>query len=166
VSDNDKIIPFPLDRIEKPETAGPADKRGVKVEDAEALQRIRDDQTKKFCEGAIDDISMNLLRAFVDLAVKTDNLNFTRDLALLIDMLRGTIYRDFGLSHPAQDLVNKMVSIKAYKNGQQSAKIDYSKVLDIKKKSSPLSKEVKSELKDIQDGAMTIFDGDELNDDD
>ena len=109
-------------------------------------------------------MSMNILRGFVDLAVKTDNINFTRDLALLIDMLRGLIYRDFGLPHPAQELVNKMVSIQTHKNGQQSAKINYSTVLDIKKQSTPLSKDVKQELKDIQDGALSIFDGDDIND--
>jgi len=57
-----------------------------------------------------------------------------------------------------------MVSLKTHKNGQQSARINYSTVLDINKQSSPLSKDVKSELKDIQDGAHTIFDGDDIND--
>jgi len=164
VSDNEKIIPFPVNRISDITKTGPTDKSQVNVKDIEVLKRIQDDQTKQFCEGAIDDMSMNLLRGFVELAIKTDNINFTRDLALLIDMLRGLIYRDFGLPHPSQELVNKMVSLKTHKNGQQSARINYSTVLDINKQSSPLSKDVKSELKDIQDGAHTIFDGDDIND--
>jgi len=56
-----------------------------------------------------------------------------------------------------------MVAITPPKNGQQSAKIDYSKVLNIKSKSMPLSKDMKEELKDIQDGAGGLFDGDNID---
>ena len=160
---SDKIIPFPTNAIHNIEKTGPTDKKTLPVDEQKTLKRIQDDNTKKFCEGAIDDISMNILRQFVELAVKTDNINFTRDLALLIDMLRGLVYRDFGLKHPSQELVNKMVAITTHKNGQQSAKIDYSKVLNIKSKSMPLSKDMKEELKDIQDGAGGLFDGDNID---
>jgi len=161
VSD-DKIIPFPTGAIVNLDKTGHTDKRNLPVEEQKTLKRIQDENTKKFCEGAIDDISMNLLRSFVELAIKTQDINFTKDLALIIDMLRGLIYRDFGLKHPSQQLVDTMVSITTHKNGQQSAKIDYSKVLNIKSKSNPLSKDVREELKDIQDGSADFFtpDGD------
>jgi hypothetical protein len=160
---SDKIIPFPSDRISDISKTGATDKKKLNVKDQNTLKRIQDDNTKKFCEGAVDDISMNMLRNFVDLAVKTDNINFTKDLALLIDILRGLIYRDFGLKHPSNQLVDKLVHVTTHKNNQQSAKIDYSKVLNIKTKSVPFNNEVKNELKDIQDGA-TIFDGDNIDD--
>jgi len=166
VSEDEKIILFPVDKIKDISKTGPVDKLKSTIEDTEALKRIQDDNTKRFCEGADDDMSMNMLRGFVDLAIITDNINFTRDLALLIDMLRGLIYRDFGLKHPAQELVNKMVAIQTHKNGQQSAKINYNTVLNLDLKSKPFSKDIKNELKDIQDGAHTIFNGDDLNKDD
>ena len=160
---DDKIIPFPTGAIHNIDKTGPTNKKNVSKDQQRISKRIQDDNTKKFCEGAIDDISMDILRKFVDLAVKTNNINFTKDLALLIEMLRGLIYRDFGLSHPAQRLVDEMVNITTHKNQQQSAKIDYSKVLNIKSKSKPLSNDVKEELKDIQDGAGGIFDGDNID---
>ena len=61
------------------------------------LKEIKKQQTKKFVEGAVDDISMNLAKAFVDLAMKTNKAQFTKDLALLVDVMRGMIYRDFEL---------------------------------------------------------------------
>ena len=45
-------------------------------------------------------MSMNLLRQFYDMSVKTDKYTFTKDLALLVDMMRGLLYRDFGIKHP------------------------------------------------------------------
>jgi hypothetical protein len=163
-SDKDKIILFPTNRIVDLSKTGPAEKSNNNVRDTETLKRIQEDQTKQFCDGVVDDMSMNLLRGFVEIAIKTNNINFTKDLALLIDVLRGLIYRDFGLTHPMHQLVEKMVDIRTLKNGQQSAKINYSTVINTKKQSVPLSKDVKNELKDIQDGAHTLFNGDNLND--
>ena len=153
---NDNIIQFPLDKVVR------VNKTNKTKAEKQFAERVKQKQTKEFCDTAVDDISMNLLRHFVDLALKTTNNTFTKDLALLIDVLRGLIYRDFNLDHPAQRLVDKLVKININKAGQQSAKIDYSKVLNIKSKSKPLSSGVKEELKDIQDSSL-IFDGDNID---
>ena len=147
MSEDDKIIHFPTDRIVNKEKV-------LSQKDTKISQKIMQDQTKKFVETAVDDISMNLLKQFVDLAMKTQQPTFTKDLALLVDVMRGMIYRDFGLNHPAQKLTDKMVDLKTNRNGQLSAKIDYSNVLDVPLKTpKPISSEVKKELKDLNDTA-------------
>jgi len=147
VSEDDKIIHFPTDRIVNKEKV-------LSQKDNKISQKIMQDQTKKFVETAVDDISMNLLKQFVDLAMKTQQPTFTKDLALLVDVMRGMIYRDFGLNHPAQKLTDKMVNLKTNRNGQLSAKIDYSNVLDVPLRTpKPISPEVKKELKDLNDTA-------------
>lgn len=147
MSEDDKIIHFPTDRIVNKEKV-------LSQKDNKISQKIMQDQTKKFVETAVDDISMNLLKMFVDLAMKTQQPTFTKDLALLVDVMRGMIYRDFGLNHPAQKLTDKMVDLKTNRNGQLSAKIDYSNVLDVPMRTpKPISPEVKKELKDLNDTA-------------
>ena len=94
---------------------------------------------------------MNLLKAFVDLAMKTNEPAFTKDLALLVDVMRGMIYRDFGVPHPAQKLADKMVKLKTNNAGTVSAKLDYAKVLEKPATTKPISGEVKKELKDLND---------------
>ena len=147
---DDKIIHFPTDRIvnqRSKELDEQRRKMGEKV-----AKEIQKQQTKKFVETAVDDISMDLLKRFVDLAMRTQQPQFTKDLALLVDIMRGMIYRDFGLSHPAQKLTDKMVDLKTSRNGNLSAKIDYSTVLDIPTKSpKPISTEIKKELKDLNE---------------
>ena len=138
------IIPFPKNRIVESSTAGPAN--------AKVSKRLEEQQTRQFVETSVDDMSMNLLRQFYDLAVKTDKGTFTKDLALLVDMMRGLMYRDFGIKHPAQKLSDKMVILKVNKDGSQSAKIDYTGIINgAKKTGKPLSKEVKEELKDLNE---------------
>lgn len=145
MTDNDNVISFPSDRI--------VEKRDIS-QDPKVVEKMRLQNTKNFVETAVDDISMNLLRNFVDLAMKTNQPSFTKDLALLVDVMRGMIYRDFGLSHPAQKLSDKMIDLKTHRNGTLSAKIDYSKVLDIPLKTpKPISTNIKDELQDLNDTA-------------
>lgn len=145
MTDNENVISFPSDRI--------VEKRDVS-QDPKIVEKLRLQNTKNFVETAVDDISMNLLRNFVDLAMKTNQPSFTKDLALLVDVMRGMIYRDFELDHPAQKLSDKMVDLKTNRNGTLSAKIDYSKVLDIPLKTpKPISTNIKDELKDLNDTA-------------
>ena len=146
--DKDKIIQFPTNRIVHQRTKELNEqkrKMGEKV--AKAFQ---EQQTKRFVETAVDDISMGLLKQFVNLAMKTNQPNFTKDLALLVDVLRGLIYRDFGVNHPAQKLSDKMVKLTTNRLGTMSAKIDYSDIVEKPKRTKPISGDVKKELKDLK----------------
>ena len=120
-------------------TAGP--KKNQKF-----LDEIHKQQTKEFVETSVDDISMGLLKQLYNMAIKTEKNSFTKDLAMLVDVMRGLIYRDFGMKHPSQVLSEKMVELKLNKDGSKSARIDY----DIfnKGKTVPISRDMKEELKD------------------
>ena len=141
---DDKIIPFPKNRIVN-QRSRELDEQRRKMGDKVAKE-IEKQQTKQFVETSVDDMSMNLLRQFYDMSIKTDKHTFTKDLALLVDVMRGLMYRDFGVKHPAQSLSDKMVILKVNKDGTQSAKIDYTGVINGSKKTGkPLSKEVKED---------------------
>ena len=147
---NDKIIPFPKNRIVN-QRSRELDEQRRKMGDKVAKE-IEKQQTKQFVETSVDDMSMNLLRQFYDMSIKTDKHTFTKDLALLVDMMRGLMYRDFGVKHPAQSLSDKMVILKVNKDGTQSAKIDYTGIINGSGKTGkPLSKDFKQELKDLNE---------------
>ena len=68
------------------------------------------------------------------------------------------------MKHPTQILSDTIVSLNISRNGEQSAKIDYSSVVDTDSKTQkPLSSDVKNELKDLNDQSG-FFDGDNLDD--
>ena len=138
------IIPFPQNRIVEKSTAGPANHKVSK--------KIEEQQTRQFVETSVDEMSMNLLRQFYDMSIKTDKHSFTKDLALLVDVMRGLMYRDFGVKHPAQNLSDKMVNLKVNRDGTQSAQIDYTNVTNTQAQTKkPLSKDFKEELKDLNE---------------
>ena len=60
------------------------------------------------------------------MGIKTERGEFTKDLAMLVDTMRGLIYRDFNIKHPSQVLAEKMVELKVLKRRwTQSARINY-----------------------------------------
>ena len=155
MSSDDNIIQFPANRIVEKSTAGPR-------KDDKFAKRIQQKQTKEFVETAVDDISMNLLRQLYDLAIKTEKNTFTKDLAMVVDMIRGLVYRDFDMIHPAQKLSDKLVQVKENQGSALSARIDYSSVIDKPiKTNKPLSKDVKEDLNNLNDS--TLFEGDNLD---
>ena len=144
---NDNIILFPLDRIKNIEATGKKDNDVFK-------KRIQKQQTKAFIEDSVDQISLDLIRKFVDMACKTQQETFTKDFSLLVDMMRGLLCRDFGLNHPAQRLADKMVVLDQNTRGQTIARLDYAKVLEFKSKpKKSLNKEVTEELDDLRKGS-------------
>ena len=150
MNDKDNIILFPTNKIKNKHTV----KHPV---DEKQHQKLVEQQTKEFVEGNVDDIAYQLLDKFVNMGIRTDKLTFTADLALVIDAIRGLVYRDFNKTHPAQKLADKMVSIYA-KGKSKSAKLDYLKVLDVKHKPhKPLSRDIEDEVRDLSDMADIQF---------
>ena len=146
----DNIILFPTNRIkDKSKVEHPVDPKEHK--------RLVEEQTKEFVEGNVDDIAYQLLDKFVAMGIRTNQLAFTADLALVIDTIRGLVYRDFNKKHPAQQLTDKMVTLST-KSGKKSARLDYSKVLDMKHKPhKPLSQDIEDEVRDLSDMADIHF---------
>ena len=137
---DDNVILFPVDKIKNKANTG--------VKDSKFQKRIEKEQTNKFVETAVDDIALKLLHHFVDLAMKTQTETFTKDFSFLVDVLRSTIKRDFGLNHIVQKMVDNTVELKIDRNNNQMARIDYEKLqnMSFKKKTKPISNDVKDEL--------------------
>ena len=149
---NDNIIFFPEHKR----------KREVKKEqDTKFAEELKKKQTKDFVETLVDEIGFDLLKKFVDAGMRTQNHNFTKDLAIVIDSIRGLAYRDFDMPHPAQLLSEKMVNLKVNKDGNfRTAKITYDMFLEKPKPATnPLSKDLKKELDYLRDGG-DMFDPD------
>ena len=151
----DNVIPFPKKPVNKNLIT---DKNEVQ----KISKEIEEQQTREFVEACTDDIALHLIRFFYDLKIQVNSPQFTRDFALVVDTIRGLVYRDFGTKHPSQKLVDEIVSLFQSKTRGPSAKIDYKRILkNIKEsKKDALSKTMKQDLKDIEDNEGVGFDPD------
>ena len=144
---DDNVILFPTNKIKRKVPVG-------ENQQSKFSEEIKKQQTKDFVESLTDDIGFDLLKKFVDAGIKTNAQTFTKDLAIVIDTIRGLVYRDFEMPHPAQLLGEKMVDLKVNKDGNfRTAKITYDMFLD--KPTKPrtgLSKDIKKELDYLREG--------------
>tara|TARA_Y100000816_G_C25998100_1_gene521388 strand:- start:149 stop:628 length:480 start_codon:yes stop_codon:yes gene_type:complete len=147
VNDNENIILFPSDKIKRKVPVG-------EKQQSKFAEELKKKQTRDFVESLVDDIGFELLKKFVDNGVRTKTQTFTKDLAIVIDTIRGLVYRDFELPHPAQLLSEKMVDLKVNKDGNfRTAKITYDMFMN--KPTKPrtgLSKDIKKELEYLREG--------------
>jgi len=159
LSDKDNIILFPTNRIKNKETV----KHPV---DEKEHQRLVEEQTKEFVEGNVDDMAYQLLDKFVAMGIRTNQMTFTADLALVIDTIRGLVYRDFNKAHPAQQLTDAMVTLNT-SGKNKTARLDYNKILKTNHKPhKPLSRDIEDEVRDLSDMADVHFTPDFKLDDD
>ena len=144
---DDNVILFPTNKIKRKVPVG-------EKQQSKFSEEIKKQKTKDFVESLTDDIGFDLLKKFVDAGIKTNAQTFTKDLAIVIDTIRGLVYRDFEMPHPAQLLGEKMVDLKVNKDGNfRTAKITYDMFLD--KPTKPrtgLSKDIKKELDYLREG--------------
>ena len=83
-------------------------------------------------EHTIDEVAIDVIRHLVDIGCDIHKKHFYGDLALVTEILRGMIMRDFGKEHLAQALIDKIITVEHNAKGEVQPVINYSKVLEPK----------------------------------
>ena len=116
-----ELIQFPTNRIVRraPPTPKPTERQE------------KDMQIAKFVEELTEQLSMTILSI---LSICQENVvhmkgdNFLRDLAVVVESLKGLLYRDFGKDHPMHKVTDTLTNIITLKTGQRITDINYSKL--------------------------------------
>ena len=116
--DKDNIIPFP----------------GTKLPTKDNIDKLNDEllvqkQEVEMIEHTIDEIAIDLIRHLVDIGCDINKKQFYGDLALVTEIIRGMIHRDFGKEHLAQALIDKIIEVQYNEKGEVAPVINYGKVL-------------------------------------
>ena len=83
-------------------------------------------------EHTIDEVAIDVIRHLVDIGCDIHKKHFYGDLALVTEILRGMIMRDFDKEHLAQSLIDKIITLEHNARGEVQPIINYSKVLEPK----------------------------------
>ena len=89
-------------------------------------------EESEMIEHTIDEIAIDIIRHLVDIGCDINKEHFYGDLALITEVLRGMIMRDFGKEHLAQALIDKIITVEHNAKGEVQPVINYSKVLEPK----------------------------------
>ena len=120
--DKDNIIPFP--GMKKFDNS--VDEDSIDKANKELL--LHKEETEMI-EHSIDECAIDIIRHLVDIGCDINKKHFYGDLALVTEVLRGMIFRDFDKQHLAQALIDKIITIEHNANGEVQPVINYNKVL-------------------------------------
>ena len=117
----DNIIPFP----------------GTKLPTKDSIDKLNDEllmqkEEVEMIESTIDEVAIDLIRRLVDIGIDINKKEFYGDLAMITELVRGLIYRDFKREHLATVLIDKIIDIQYNEKGEVQPVINYSRVLEQK----------------------------------
>jgi len=119
--DKDNVIPFP----------------GTKLPTEDSIDKLNDEllmqkEEVEMIESTIDEVAIDLIRRLVDIGIDINKKEFYGDLAMITELVRGLIYRDFKREHLATVLIDKIIDIQYNEKGEVQPVINYSRVLEQK----------------------------------
>ena len=111
--ENDNVIQGPW----------PKSKRKVKLPDEEFLQM---QENMEFAEELNQKIILQMIHTLGENGVSVSDDSFIRDLGLIIELTKGSIYRSMGIPHPTHGFFEAMVEIEIEEdNSSMSSTLDF-----------------------------------------
>ena len=112
----------------------PKSKRKVKLPDEEFLQM---QENMEFAEELNQKIILQMIHTMGDNGIMVTDESFIRDLGLIIELTKGSIYRSMGIPHPTHEFFEAMVEIEIEEdNSSMSSTLNFDlleKFIDISK---------------------------------
>ena len=121
--ENDNVIQGPW----------PKSKRKVKIPDEETLQ-LR--ENIEFAEELNQKIIVHMIQTLGENGIGVADESFIRDLGLIIELTKGSIYRSMGIPHPTHEFFEALVDLHVDDDRSIHSQID----LDIMEKFVEMSK--------------------------
>ena len=111
--ENDNVIQGPW----------PKSKRKVKVPNEEVLQL---QENIEFAEELNQKIIVHMIQTMGENGIGVSDESFIRDLGLIIELTKGSIYRSMGIPHPTHEFFEAMVEIEIEEdNSSMSSTLDF-----------------------------------------
>ena len=100
---------------------GPWAKRKVKPLDEEALARRED---MAFADELCQSLIIQMIHTMDDNNIDVGEKSFAQDMSLIIELTKGCRYRDMGIEHPIQKMVESLVDMTEGDNSSFNADIN------------------------------------------
>ena len=112
----------------------PKSKRKVKVPDEEVLQM---QENMEFAEELNQKIIIQMVHSMGENGIGVSDNSFIRDLGLIIELTKGSIYRSMGIPHPTHAFFETLVDLTVDEDKNIHSQLD----LDIMEKFVEISKD-------------------------
>ena len=107
-------------------------KREVKLPDIDVVEL---QENMMFCDNLTEGLSVQLIHSAGENGFDVNSDKFIRDMAFIIECVRGMLYRELNIKHPMSEVMSKATQVKETLDkdntvGGYEYKIDYEKYLN------------------------------------
>jgi len=140
---NDNIIIFPKIRKESPKSTLTEKQK----------KEIKDLQASMYVAQLTDAIQDELFQMLNKNGIKVDHIDFQKDFSLTMDSIKSLLYRDFGLKHTLQTIVDT-VAVGYSSDGKKLDKNDFKKLSYVQLEYKDILLKHKVKTQDLKPGTI------------
>lgn len=114
----DKVIEFPKHKV-------------VRDVPGEVLEERARRADQKMADAIVEEITAIMVTELDNYFVNVEEDSFTKDLVLVVDALRATVYRQFGFEHHLHPFIEKNIKIISKKDAQDMENMNEEQILNM-----------------------------------
>ena len=96
----------------------------------EEISRIQLLNDKRTADQLSESLAIDILTVLQEHISDMQKNEFIADLAILIEMIKSTLYREHDLKHPIQEIIEKIATVKVLQNGEKVTELNYRPILN------------------------------------
>ena len=118
-----KVIQFPKTKYIKNISKRPK----LTQEEISKVQLMND---KRVADQLSESLAIDILTVLQESISDMQKTEFIADLAILIEVIKSTLYREHDLKHPMQEIIAKIATVKVLPNGEKVTELNYRPILN------------------------------------
>jgi|TARA_B110000444_G_scaffold238943_1_gene252944 hypothetical protein len=95
----------------------------------EEINKVTLMNARRNADQLAESLAVDILTVLQEQIPNMDTAEFIADLAVMIEMLKSTLYREYDLPHPIQEIVSKIAVVKVLPNGEKITELNYKPIL-------------------------------------
>ena len=85
---------------------------------------------KRVADQLSESLAIDILTVLQESISDMQKNEFIADLAILIEVIKSTLYREHDLKHPIQEIIEKIATVKVLQNGEKVTELNYRPILN------------------------------------
>tara|TARA_B100000941_G_C28362108_1_gene477597 strand:+ start:388 stop:795 length:408 start_codon:yes stop_codon:yes gene_type:complete len=95
----------------------------------EEINKVTLMNQKRTADNMAESLAIDILTVLQEQIGDMQTAEFIADLAVIIELLKSTLYREHNLPHPMQEIISKIAVVKSMPNGEKVTELNYKPVL-------------------------------------
>jgi len=95
----------------------------------EEISKITLLNNKRAADQLSESLAIDILTVLQEHINDMQTAEFVADLAILIEVIKSTLYRESDLKHPMQEVISKIATVKVLPNGEKVTELNYRPVV-------------------------------------